>query len=50
MSEIVEILGNVPDLTWHGMETSIEEIEDLLKKGVQYKEYKRQMKEGGVLK
>lgn len=50
MREILEMLRSAPGLTWNGIETSSEEIEDLIKKGIKYREFERQLKEGGVLK
>ena len=47
MTEISEILKDVPNLTWHGKETTPEEINTLIKNGVKYEELKRVM--GGVL-
>lgn len=49
MSEILEILRNTPSLTLGGVETSGEEIKDLIFRGIKYKEVERQLKEGGVL-
>lgn len=48
MSEILEMLRTAPGLTWNGIETSSEEIETLIKEGIKYREFKRQLKEGGV--
>ena len=49
MSEISEILKNTPNLTWRGIETTNEEIEDLIVRGIKHREVERQLKDGGIL-
>lgn len=46
MTEIVEILKSTPNLTWRGIPTSSDEINELIAKGLQYEELERQMKGG----